>query len=407
MNTLESELALHKVAEPQSAKAIVFLHGVNGDWRKTWTNSATRLFWPDALGRSTGWGTYSVEYDANTNWGRATMPLQERAVSIAELLRDASQLAEKEIAIVAHSFGGVVAKQMYRYIHDRDRYHDLKQRLAGIVFLGTPHSGADIATYGHYLRWALGSTVTLEDLRAHSPLLTELSDWYRNADSPPAHVLYETRRMHLGWFRRWLMIVDRASANPGIAGVAVVPVDADHAEISRPATTNSVQFSSTKTFLDQVFAIPAWLARYPRQVAAVCYREGTSGVEFLLVRTTGGRWTFPKGGIESQRGLAGSAAQEALEEAGVTGAIHPEPIAHYLHAKRELKDSDERAARFCVSAFPLKVVNERARAPERNRSPTWFSPNEAKLRLSEDRPGFYQQEFERVIDEAMRHIAQR
>jgi hypothetical protein len=61
---------------------------------------------------------------------------------------------------------------MYRHIHDRDRHHDLKHRLAGIVFLGTPHSGADIATYGHYLRWALGSTVTLADLRAHSPLLT-------------------------------------------------------------------------------------------------------------------------------------------------------------------------------------------------------------------------------------------
>jgi 8-oxo-dGTP pyrophosphatase MutT (NUDIX family) len=212
--------------------------------------------------------------------------------------------------------------------------------------------------------------------------------------------------MRLGLFKRWLMIVDRASANPGIAGVAVVPVDADHAEISRPATVNSVQFSSSRAFLEQVFAIPAWLARYPRQVAAVCYREGPRGVEFLLVRTTGGRWTFPKGRIETKRGLAGSAAQEALEEAGVTGVIHPEPVSHYLHAKRELKDSDERGTRFCVSAFPLKVVDERARAPERNRSPTWFSPNEAKTRLGEDRPVIYQQEFARVIDDVMRHISQ-
>ena len=34
------------------------------------------------------------------------------------------------------------------------------------------------------------------------------------------------------------------------------------------------------------------------QVAAVCYRFGERGLEFLLVQTRGGRWTFPKGGAE-------------------------------------------------------------------------------------------------------------
>ena len=156
-----------------------------------------------------------MQFDAHTNWGGTTMPLQERAVSIAELLRDSPELRGKDIAIVAHSFGGIVAKQMVRHIHGRDRFHDLGERLAGVVFVATPHSGADIANYGRFLRWAIGSTVTLEDLRHHAPLLVELSDWYRNSSTPPAHVLYETRSMKLGWFRRWLMIVDRASANPG------------------------------------------------------------------------------------------------------------------------------------------------------------------------------------------------
>src|SRR5207244_2308926 len=35
-----------------------------------------------------------------------------------------------------------------------------------------------------------------------------------------------------------------------------------------------------------------------QQVAAVCYRIRGSGIEFLLVQTRGGRWTFPKGGVE-------------------------------------------------------------------------------------------------------------
>ena len=42
-----------------------------------------------------------------------------------------------------------------------------------------------------------------------------------------------------------------------------------------------------------------------QQVAAVCYRVGKSGIEFLLVQTRSGRWIFPKGGVEP--GLTGSA----------------------------------------------------------------------------------------------------
>ena len=34
------------------------------------------------------------------------------------------------------------------------------------------------------------------------------------------------------------------------------------------------------------------------QVAAVCYRVRNDSVEFLLVRTRGGRWIFPKGNAE-------------------------------------------------------------------------------------------------------------
>lgn len=401
---MESSLALHPTSDTVSSKAVVFIHGVNGHWRETWLNPSTGLFWPSALAAASGWETYSVQYDANTNWAGTTMPLQERAISIAELLRDSPQLAEKDFAIVAHSFGGVVAKQVLRHWTDRDRYRNVQERLAGIVFVATPHTGSDIASYGTFLKWALGSTVTLEDLRAHSPLLNELADWYRNANSVPAHVLYETRKMRLKWFRRWLMIVDRSSANPGLRGVTVVPVDADHSEISRPATTESVQFNSARRFLDEVFAIPACLARYPKQAAAVCYRRVAGAVEFLLVKTTGGRWTFPKGGIEEARGVAGSAAQEALEEAGVSGRIQPQPFTHYLHAKRELKVSDHKAVKFCVLAFLFEVVDDEAGEPERGRTPSWFSAEEAKRRLAEDRAVVYQDEFRRVIDEASTSI---
>src|SRR5215470_13183079 len=56
-------------------------------------------------------------------------------------------------------------------------------------------------------------------------------------------------------------------------------------------------------------------------VAAVCFRLLSTGVEFLLVRTRRGRWTFPKGGTQAGFSHAQSAALEAFEEAGVHGRI--------------------------------------------------------------------------------------
>jgi 8-oxo-dGTP pyrophosphatase MutT (NUDIX family) len=126
----------------------------------------------------------------------------------------------------------------------------------------------------------------------------------------------------------------------------------------------------------------------------------------LLVKTTGGRWTFPKGGIEEERGVAGSAAQEALEEAGVSGVIEPQPLTYYLHGKRELKASDEKAVRFCVAAFLMEVTDGAAATAERGRTPTWFGPQETIRHLAEDRAVIYQQEFRRVIDAAVARLAE-
>ena len=61
--------------------------------------------------------------------------------------------------------------------------------------------------------------------------------------------------------------------------------------------------------------------RGSEQVAAVCYQISKGGLEFLLVRTRNGRWTFPKGSVESGLTHAQAAALEAFEEAGVHGRI--------------------------------------------------------------------------------------
>src|SRR5271167_689369 len=75
------------------------------------------------------------------------------------------------------------------------------------------------------------------------------------------------------------------------------------------------------------------LSRGRQQVAALCYRIRKRGLEFLLVQTRGGRWIFPKGGVEPGFTHAQSAALEAFEEAGVHGRIEEIPFARYFRRK--------------------------------------------------------------------------
>jgi len=135
--------------------------------------------------------------------------------------------------------------------------------------------------------------------------------------------------------------------------------------------------------------------RAREQVAAVCYRIGGSGLEFLLVQTRKGRWTFPKGGIEPGLTHAQTAALEAFEEAGVHGRMAEEPFAQYLRRPS--------GAEIAVQAYLCEVL--RLSPPqEARRNPTWFSPGKAKRRLQEARTRDDGAEFARVVDRAVARI---
>jgi 8-oxo-dGTP pyrophosphatase MutT (NUDIX family) len=144
-------------------------------------------------------------------------------------------------------------------------------------------------------------------------------------------------------------------------------------------------------------SFPQWHHSERTVVAAVCYRIQPEGeVEFLLVRTRAGRWTFPKGGVDGDRTAAAAAAREAHEEAGVLGRVEPSPFTCYLHSKRE---HDAHA----VHAHLCEVVTVETPG-EIYRTPTWFSAEKAKRRLREDRQVPYADELERVVEHAVRQL---
>jgi len=132
----------------------------------------------------------------------------------------------------------------------------------------------------------------------------------------------------------------------------------------------------------------------------VCYRIRGSGIEFLLVQTRGGRWTFPKGGVEPGLTHAQAAALEAYEEAGVHGRMEEVSFTRYVRRKGSGSSS---AIEVGVSTHLCEVL--RLGPPQEfNRNRTWFSAEKAKRRLREERSPDYGAELARVVDRAVARV---
>jgi 8-oxo-dGTP pyrophosphatase MutT (NUDIX family) len=122
-------------------------------------------------------------------------------------------------------------------------------------------------------------------------------------------------------------------------------------------------------------------------------------IEFLLVQTRNGRWTFPKGSAEPGLTHAQAAALEAFEEAGVHGRMEEAAFAQYIRRK----GGNVRDSALTELSFSAHLCEVRRLDPpqESNRNRTWFSIADTKQNLREDRDRDYGAKLARVVDRAV------
>ncbi len=118
------------------------------------------------------------------------------------------------------------------------------------------------------------------------------------------------------------------------------------------------------------------------QVAALPYRwvDGTTEIMLITSRDTG-RWVLPKGWPEGDEAGYDAASREALEEAGVRGAITHEEVGRYYYGKGLKSGLRQRCE---VIVYPLSVEHLSNKWPEKGeRIRRWFKPNEAAKAVHE------------------------
>lgn len=112
------------------------------------------------------------------------------------------------------------------------------------------------------------------------------------------------------------------------------------------------------------------------QSAVIPYRERDGKLEILLITSRKRRrWVIPKGVKEPELSAQVSAAQEALEEAGIEGRVSERPIGYYEY---------EKWGGTCrVEVFTMAVEKVHEQWLENYRGREWISIAEAARRAKE------------------------
>lgn len=227
-------------------KHVVFIHGLGGNVETTWqSNNSEKVFWPKWLHEDIeDTCIWSIGYEAPKLTVRDSgMGLLDRAQNVLETLLTEQQLSKGELILVGHSLGGLIIKQLLRLASDQGGRRgaiELVNRVTGVAFLGSPHTGADLAQTGNsllgriFLRLFLHQpSAATASLERNDATLRELNTWYRGwcNDKGIRHLVLVETKPYLMFGR----IVKLDSSDPGLKERAI-PVDTHHINISKPSS---------------------------------------------------------------------------------------------------------------------------------------------------------------------------
>ncbi|MFO1079510.1 MAG: tetratricopeptide repeat protein [Reyranellaceae bacterium] len=213
------------------------------------------------MGTDTGCDVVTVEYDAAiSGWADQAIPLPAQADQIADLLAASEWLRGRDLVLIGHSMGGLIIKTLL--IHGRTkgdrRIADLVQRVKGVVFVATPHSGSQLANIARAVRAVVRTNDHVSNLTLHDQHLHTLNQQFRNIVEETrlsVRAFGEGKRVKLPllqWLpvlNKSLLVVDPSSSDPGLTGVTIIRMAANHFTICKPADRNDQIHTSVCDFI--------------------------------------------------------------------------------------------------------------------------------------------------------------
>ncbi|KAF7161186.1 hypothetical protein CNMCM5623_006830 [Aspergillus felis] len=247
---------------------IVFVHGLNGHPYNTWSTKEPPVFWPADLlpsllepckVRILTYG-YNANVTAFTD-GASKDHIHQHAETLASTLaanRNLRQCPDRPIIFVCHSLGGLVVKRALIYCRSvsNEKIEHLRSIFVstyGILFLGTPHNGSDVAKWGLLLQNICSAVLPKKFMESSPQLVKALrtnNETLQNINSLFADIMgrfhlyffHETRSTDIKGTRE--LIVDESSAAPYFEGVERMGIEADHSHMCKFADEDAPGFEA-------------------------------------------------------------------------------------------------------------------------------------------------------------------
>jgi pimeloyl-ACP methyl ester carboxylesterase len=182
------------------------------------------------------------------------MELPDRARSVLDYLVNFG-LGQRPIIFITHSLGGLLVKAMLRAANDSKtlNWKRLLVSTRGIVFLGTPHTGASQGSLAELQKRAFGVSVNTAQLASNDAHLRDLATWYSNNST-------RLRIKSLAYYEKGtvkgITVVDAASANPNVEDCEPVPSDANHINICKPKSNTDPVYLGALRFVEKFTGEP-------------------------------------------------------------------------------------------------------------------------------------------------------
>jgi hypothetical protein len=151
--------------------------------------------------------------------------------------RTLEEVEDHPIIWIAHSLGGILVKRalmMSRNIQEK-KLDDLRSIMIstyGIIFLGTPHTGADPAKWGLMLQRMVKVLMPKAIMHTENQLVADMANLFQIC------MVHETQQTELKGMGKTL-IVDNVSASPPLPGVKYFGIEATHSLMCKFETKNS------------------------------------------------------------------------------------------------------------------------------------------------------------------------
>lgn len=233
---------------------VVFVHGLTGDAKKTWSNETSDGFWPAWLhSELEKISVYSLGHPASVlrKPVKKEMDLFERAGNVLERFAGYG-IGERPIVFVAHSLGGILVKMVLRKSCESDDqdWRRVAESTRLVFFLATPHLGSELANLGKAIPYTSKHVALLAN---EVGLLEDLNGHYRafaNNREDLTTVAYYEKHATKG-----VVVVSRESADPGVAGATPIAVDKDHINICKPSDSEDTVYMGVKRRIQKLLQL--------------------------------------------------------------------------------------------------------------------------------------------------------